>query len=93
MILHFYACVMQQYGINNIEDILTQPNDVEECKKRPAACVHFVQRGETLWEIAKNNRVTMEEIQRVNELQSEEVKPGTKLILLKTAPEQLLHLS
>ena len=56
---------------------------MEDYKKRPSMRIHFVQTGETLWEIAKENRSTMEEIRKMNELTAEEVDPGQRLLLLK----------
>ena len=52
--------------------------------------IHFVQPKESLWEIAKENRTTMEEIKKMNELVVEEVVPGQKLLLIKPALDTLI---
>ena len=49
-----------------------------------------MQPKETLWDIAKKNGSTMEEIRRINELATEEVLPGQKLLLIKSNVETLL---
>lgn len=77
------ACVLEQCKLQNVTDITSKAYDMEEYKNRPGMVIHFVQPKETLWEIAKNHRATMEEIRRLNDLTVEEVIPGQKLILLK----------
>lgn len=77
------ACVMEQCKLENVNGIAAEAYDMEEYRKKPGMVIHFVQTGETLWEIAKNNRSTMEEIQRINDMTMEEVTPGQKLLLLK----------
>jgi LysM repeat protein len=57
--------------------------DMEVYKRQPGMRIHFVQPGETLWELAKENRSTIEEIRKRNELTTEEIVPGQKLLLLK----------
>ena len=81
--ISFEACVMEQCTLNNIKEITMENYDMEDYKKRPSMRIHFVQTGETLWEIAKENRSTMEEIRKMNELTAEEVDPGQRLLLLK----------
>lgn len=81
------TCVMQQCRLDNIIDITAQSYDMEEYKKRPGMLIHFVQPRENLWNIAKANRTTIEEIKKINDLTVDEVTPGQKLILLKTAVE------
>ena len=84
------ACVLEQCRLQNITDSSVQSYDVEEYKKRPGMVIHFVQPKESLWEIAKENRTTMEEIKKMNELVVEEVVPGQKLLLIKPALDTLI---
>ena len=81
--LSFEACVMEQCTLKNIKDITVENYDIEDYKKQPGMRIHFVQPGETLWKLAKENRSTMDEIRKMNELTAEEVVPGQKLLLLK----------
>lgn len=81
--LGFEICVMQQCRLNNVTEITAENYDIEEYKKRPGMCIHFVQPGESLWQIAKQNRTTAEAIKKLNELSHEELLPGQKLLLLK----------
>ena len=83
------ACVLEQCQLQNVAEITSEPYDLEEYKKRPGMVIHFVKPKETLWEIAKNNFSTVEEIQKLNELTVEEVMPGQKLLLLKPSMETI----
>ena len=51
--------------------------------------IHFVQPQETLWSIAKENRATMEEIKKLNDLSLDEVTTGQKLLLMKSNMENI----
>ena len=84
------ACVLEQCKLQNVTGIVSEPYDMEEYKKKPGMVIHFVQPKETLWEIAKNNRSSTEEIRRLNDLAAEEVTPGQKLILLKTNADHIV---
>ena len=88
--IHFNCCVMEQCRRDNITGITSENYDGEEYKKRPGMTIHFVQPGETLWEIAKKKRTTMEEIKKINDLNMEEVTPGQKMVLIKNTSEFML---
>lgn len=79
------VCVMEQCLVSNITEVTSEPYDPAEYKKRPGMCIHFVQPGENLWEIAKKNRITVENIKKLNDLPADEIMPGQKLILVKQA--------
>ena len=81
--LSFVSCVMEQRNLKNIREISMEDYDMEEYKMRPGMIIHFVQPGETIWQLAKENRCTVEAIKNVNEIAGEEVVPGQKLLLLK----------
>lgn len=89
-ILLFHVCVMEQCCLQNITAVTAGAYDLEEYKKRPGMVIHFVQPKETLWSIAKNQRCTMEEIKKLNELTADEIVPGQKLLLLKPVGEAIL---
>lgn len=81
------ACVLEQCKMNNVIGVEMETYDLEEYKKRPGMLIHFVQPKESLWEIAKQNRTTVEAIKKLNDLTMDEVLPGQKLLLLKPALE------
>ena len=83
------ACVLEQCRLQNVMEIKTESYDPQEQKKRPGMMIHFVQPNETLWEIAKKHRSTMEDLQRENELTTEEIVAGQKLIIMKHSEETI----
>lgn len=87
----FHACVMQQCQITNMTGIEAKPYDLESYKNAPGMTIHFVQPQETLWSIAKENRTTVEELKKLNDLTVEEVTPGQKLLLLKCASDGIFY--
>lgn len=89
-VLMFGACVMQQCGIDNIVGITGEAYSSEEYQKMPGMKIHFVQNGETLWNIAKMNRTTMGEIMKLNDLTAQEVMTGQKLLLVKNMMESVI---
>ena len=44
---------------------------------------YIVQEGDTLWKIARSYFLTPEQIVKMNQLESEEIKKGDRLILMK----------
>ena len=90
--LKFEFCVLQRCSLQNITGIESYPYDEDAYRKMPGMKIHFVQQGESLWQIAKNQHTTIEEIKKCNELSAEEVHPGQKLLLVKTPKVPVLHL-
>lgn len=88
-VLMFGACVMQQCTVDNIVGITGEAYEPAEYQKMPGVKIHFVQNKETLWDIAKTNRTTMEEIRQLNDLNTEEVVVGQKLLLVKNVTEAM----
>lgn len=88
--INLNACVMELCRLNNVVDITAEDYDLEEYKKRPGMVIHFVQPKETLWEIAKANRTTMDDVKKLNDLSVDEVTPGQKLLLVKQTSDNIL---
>ena len=45
--------------------------------------VYFVKDGDTIWNIARDFRVTMDSIKKVNNLQDDKINRGEKLYIMK----------
>lgn len=82
-VIDLRTCVMELCSFQNITGVTAENYDQEAYQKLPGMVIHFVQPKETLWEIAKSNRTTIEEIKKLNELQADEIVSGQKLLLVK----------
>ena len=66
-----------------MEALHCRPFEEEEIDAMPGILGYRVKSGDSLWEIAKRYYTTVPEIMQMNELTSEEIKVGDKLLLLK----------
>lgn len=66
------------YGITNLEKGAVALSQDEQS----SITIYIVQKGDTLWDIAKRYRTTMNMVQSFNE-NDEELKPGDKIIIEK----------
>jgi nucleoid-associated protein YgaU len=65
-------------------DIKEEPIDMEKVNAAPVLKGYIVKSGDTLWKLAKENYTTIEKIMEINELTSEHIKKGDRLILIKS---------
>lgn len=70
---------------NCILDIEEKELDLQTLQDMPGIVCYVVQPGDSLWNIAKQYRTTPERIRERNQIKTEEVQPGQRLILVKTA--------
>ena len=58
--------------------------DEKECLPMAGAVIYMVQKGDSLWKIAKKYRTTVADIAAVNEIENPElIYPGQKLLIIK----------
>ena len=67
-----------------ISEIEEQPIDMDKINAAPMLKGYVVQKGDSLWKLAKENYTTMDNIMKVNELVSEQIKPGDRLLIIKS---------
>lgn len=64
-------------------DMQVKPIDMEKKKNLPSVIGYLVKKDDTLWSIAKNYYTTVGCLKEINELDSDEIMPGDKLVILK----------
>ncbi len=82
-VLAFNSFLRKNVLVRNIEEIESVPIDMEELEKRPGIVGYIVKEGDDLWSLAKNYNTTTEGIMAVNELDSQEINPGDKILIFK----------
>lgn len=70
--------------VDVVEEIAVEPIDYEKKAKMPGIVGHVVKSGDTLWSLARTYYTTTAMIKEINNLESEEIKPGDRLILVKS---------
>lgn len=66
-----------------IRDVRLEPLNLEEIEKRPSIVGYLVKDGDDLWSLAKRYSTTVDAILDVNEMNSEQLKPGDRLLIFK----------
>ena len=71
----------------NKEDILTDlkvaPIDTAVLERLPGFVIYYVKQGDSLWQIGKKYYVSVERLKEINNLTSEEIKAGDRLLIVK----------
>lgn len=82
-ILRIAVIAFEEENIEKISEIEKHEENMESLMERPGF-VGFVVGNEELWDIAKAYHTTVGDIMETNELKSRKVKPGTKLVIVKS---------
>lgn len=82
-VLAFDTFVRRPVQMEMITDISFSPITEEEMEKMPGIIGYIVKEGDTLWKIAKRYMATADVIREVNQLDSDVLKCGEKLLIFK----------
>lgn len=64
-------------------DMEVKPINMERKKALPGVIGYIVKKGDTLWSIAKQYYTTVDQLRQMNELESDGIKAGDKLVICK----------
>lgn len=67
-----------------IQEVNKKETDYESLQKIPGLVGYIVKEGDEIWNIAKENHTTVSEIMMTNELSTDQVKKGDKLLIVKS---------
>lgn len=84
-VLYFRSNVYSSWQEKIVEQIVVTEPDMEKMAALPGIAVYMVKEGESLWDIGKRYYVPVSVIRKTNELTSDEVKPGDKILIVKNA--------
>ncbi len=79
--IHMPLYDMQQEDM--LQEIQIGELDSQKLEKLPGFAIYFVKPGDTLWQIGKKYYVSVEKIREINQLTSDEIKPGDRLLIAK----------
>lgn len=79
----FDVIVTRENNDDIIEDIVAGEPDYEYMKNLPGITGYISRPGDTLWDIAKKHCTTIQGIMSSNNLASEEIQEGTRLLIIK----------
>ncbi len=82
-VLYFRANIYRQWKEKIVEQILVSEPDMEKMAALPGIAVYMVREGESLWDIGKRYYVPVSTILQTNNLSSDEVKAGDKILIVK----------
>ena len=75
-----------QTGIDQLTTVMTDSSQVEIKAVLNLNCIigYIAKEGDQLWNIARENYTTISEIVKTNQLASEQIKGGDKILIIKT---------
>lgn len=82
-VLNFQAVVFRNVKSSLIQDIRISELNADKLGDLPGMVVYVVSPEDNLWNIGKRYYVPVERIREVNELHSDEIKAGDKLLIVK----------
>jgi LysM repeat protein len=77
------AIVFREMTVQCLATVQEEPLDLVELQERPGMVGYVGRPGERIWDIAKENFTTVSEIQERNQLSSDTLKGGEKLLIVK----------
>ena len=87
-VLGLDVMVFRPIPVNLVQEAETLPLDQVLWGSMPAMLIYIVKPGDTLWEIGKKYFIPVEQIKRLNHLESDLIMPGQKLFLVKGGIEK-----
>lgn len=82
-VLAFHSFLRKPIQAEIITDIAFETFKMDEVEKRPGIVGYIVKEGDELWNLAKRYCTTIEGIMDVNDMTSEEIKEGDKILIFK----------
>lgn len=82
-VISLNCIVFDQQKGKKIAEVQQAPLDMDELQESPGITGYIVKEGDRLWDIAKENYTTIPDIIRTNQLSSEQVKGGDKILIIK----------
>ena len=79
----FHATAFRQKEHYLVDAVQTAPLNVKKLASLPGMVVYVVKPGDTLWSIGKRYYVSVDRLKKLNNLTSDLLQPGQKLLIVK----------
>lgn len=83
-VLNLNCIVFEQQPVQKLAEVGQEPLNMDILQERPGIIGYIAKDGDRLWDIAKENFTTISGIMKTNQLSSEQVKAGDKILIIKT---------
>ena len=83
-VLSLNCIVFLQQQVKKITEVQQEPLDLAQLQESPGIIGYIAKEGDQLWDIAKENFTTISEIVKTNQLASEQIRGGDKILIIKT---------
>lgn len=84
-VLRFSTVVFKQIPMEIIQQVSVADLDTAKMSKLPGMAVYVVKSGDNLWNIGKRYYMPVDTLRELNDLESDELKVGQKLLVVKGA--------
>lgn len=82
-VLRFSTVVFKQISMEVISQVDVSELDTNRMRDLPGMAIYMVKSGDNLWNIGKKYYVPVDTLRRLNELESDELQVGQKLLIVK----------
>ncbi len=83
-VINLNCIVFEQQQVLKLTEVEEEPLDMALLQESPGIIGYIAKDQDRLWDIAKENFTTIQDIVSTNQLQSEQVKAGDKILIIKT---------
>lgn len=83
-VINLNCIVFEQQQIQKMTEVAQEPLDMEALQESPGIIGYIAGEHDRLWDIAKENYTTISDIVSTNQLSSEQIKAGDKILIIKT---------
>ena len=81
MDLSINASVYEKCDLSLVSEMTVDPNEAITRKSKGAMTIYFPSNNECVWDIARIYNASVEEIMRINELESENLTAGRMILV------------
>lgn len=82
-VLSFSTVVFKNVPVNLISQVNISELDSSKMSSLPGMVIYMVKEGDNLWNIGKKYYIPVDSLRELNSLDSDEIKPGQKLLIVK----------